>query len=313
MTKSGLLASLMLMLIVVGTGTFAIFHQLRRQGRLTMRLEEIRQFDSSLSCSRQRGSFAGATGIVADIGSTIARSGLMSRNTLAGLEQTLISSGVRGSSALGVFVGMKFLMMLIMPLLTVAVLYRVDMTTTMRSAAIVGDCLGGLLGPDWWIGWRYKRYLRGITDGLADALDLMVICAEAGLSFAPAMSRVAYEIRNVHPAVSDEFGQTASEFRMMADSKMVLSNMGARTNLDGIKRMSSMLAQTMKYGTPLSEALRVLSAEMRQEMLIRYETRAARLPVLLTIPMILFILPCIFLIVGGPAVIQVMHTIHHGQ
>ena len=86
---------------------------------------------------------------------------------------------------------------------------------------------------------------------------------------------------------------------------MALTNMGVRTGLEGIKRMASVLVQTMKYGTPLSDALRVLSAEMRQEMLIRYETRAARLPVLLTIPMILFILPCIFLIVGGPAAIQV--------
>lgn len=138
----------------------------------------------------------------------------------------------------------------------------------------------------------------------------MVICAEAGLGFEPAINRVAAEIRQAHPAISEEFGKTASELRVAADSRMALINMGKRTGLESIKRMTSMLVQTMRYGTPLGDALRVLSAEMRQEMLIRYETRAARLPVLLTIPMILFILPCIFLIVGGPAVVQVMKTMH---
>ena len=98
---------------------------------------------------------------------------------------------------------------------------------------------------------------------------------------------------------------------MVTDSTVALNNMAVRTGLEGLKRMTSVLVQTMKYGTPLSDALRVLSAEMRQEMLIRFETRAARLPVLLTLPMILFILPCIFLIVGGPAAIQVMGSYHH--
>ena len=93
---------------------------------------------------------------------------------------------------------------------------------------------------------------------------------------------------------------------------MALNNLGSRTGLEGVKRMTSMLAQTMKYGTPLTDALRVLSAEMRHDMLIQFETRAARLPVLLTIPMILFILPCIFMIVGRSGVyIQVMQNFHH--
>ena len=89
---------------------------------------------------------------------------------------------------------------------------------------------------------------------------------------------------------------------------MALTNLGTRTGLDCLKRLGSTLIQTMQYGTPLSAALRVLAAELRQETLTKFEERAARLPVLLTLPMILFILPCVFLVVGGPAVIQVVNV-----
>jgi tight adherence protein C len=91
----------------------------------------------------------------------------------------------------------------------------------------------------------------------------------------------------------------------MADSRVALANMGNRTGIDGLTRLGTTLIQSMQYGTPLSHAMRVLSAEMRQETLTRFETRAARLGVLLTLPMIVFILPCVFMVVGGPAAVQV--------
>jgi tight adherence protein C len=310
MTKPHLVVALLIMLIALGSGALGIWYLLRRHARLAARLSGIRQTDHIALDGSRAEALTGVVGVVAALGSVVANSGLLSRNTIAGLERTLVSTGIRGPSALGLFIGMKILMLLFTPVLALLALQHFEVSPMMRNVGTAGAALGGLLAPDWWVGWRYRRYLTAITFGLADALDLMVICAEAGLSFEPAMSRVAHEIRAAHPAVSQEFGQTASEFRVVADSKVALSNMGARTNLDGIKRMCQTLAQTLKYGTPLGDALRVLSAEMRHEMLIRYETRAARLPVLLTIPMILFILPCIFLIVGGPAVIQVTHSLH---
>jgi tight adherence protein C len=96
--------------------------------------------------------------------------------------------------------------------------------------------------------------------------------------------------------------------KILADRRRALVNMGTRTGLEVMSRLGGTLAQTIQYGTPVSQALRVLAAEMRQATLTRYEEKAAKLPVVLTIPMILFILPCVFLIVGGPAVVQVMAT-----
>ncbi|HEY4040859.1 MAG TPA: type II secretion system F family protein [Rhodopila sp.] len=313
MTRSGLAVAAAVLLLLLGASAIALWSQFRREGRLSARLEAVRLAERTGLDANRQGAAVGLSGAVAAAGSAIAKSGLLSRNTLAALEQTLAATNVRGSNALGLFVGMKIFMLFFMPVVAFSLLQHFNMSPLMRNVGTAGAALGGLLAPDWWIGWRYKKYLRAVTNGLADAMDLMVICAEAGLSFEPAMTRVAREIQSAHPAVSQEFGLTASEFRVSADSKVALRNMATRTNLDGIKRMTATLAQTMKYGTPLSDALRVLSAEMRHELLIRYETRAARLPVLLTMPMILFILPCIFLIVGGPAAIQVSHSFHHDQ
>jgi tight adherence protein C len=120
--------------------------------------------------------------------------------------------------------------------------------------------------------------------------------------------RVATELHNAHSEVAEELGQTANELQLISDSRVALTNLGVRTGIDGYKRLGTTLIQTMQYGTPLTEALRQLSAEMRQDSLTRFEARAARLPVLLTMPMILFILPCVFLIAAGPAIIQIMRA-----
>ena len=297
-----------LVAVLLWGATEAVLYQLRRQERLRGRLLAIRRPPDASARVESSPQARGLVGIIGAVGSGVARSGLLSQKTMAELTLTLSASGLRGPGALGVFVGAKLLLLILMPLLAFAVLQRFELSPLVRNVSIAGAALVGLLGPDWWVRRRHKQHLDAIQAGLPDALDLMVICAEAGLGFEPALNRVATEIRQAHPAISDEFGKTASELRVVSDSRVALMNMGTRTGLDSIKRMTSMLAQTMRYGTPLGDALRVLSAEMRHEMLMRFETRAARLPVLMTIPMILFILPCIFLIVGGPAAIQVMNS-----
>ena len=138
-------------------------------------------------------------------------------------------------------------------------------------------------------------------------LDVMlVMCAESGLSLEPAIQRVGLEILSAHPAIGAELMLTSGEFQISTDSAAVLDNLGERTGIPEVRRVVATLSQTLQYGTPLAEALRVLSAEMRQEILTRFEEKAAKLPVLLTLPMILFILPTLFMIVGGPAVLQAM-------
>lgn len=116
---------------------------------------------------------------------------------------------------------------------------------------------------------------------------------------------------HAHPRLARELVITSDELNLIADSRVALNNMGTRTGLVSLRRLAATLLQSIHYGTPLSSALRSLATELRQETLTRFEERAARLPVLLTIPMILFILPCVFLIVAGPVAVQVLKAMKH--
>jgi len=138
----------------------------------------------------------------------------------------------------------------------------------------------------------------------------LMICAQAGLGLTAAIVRVADEMQDGRQDIGVELALTANELQLL-ETRRALTNMGSRTGVDGLVRLANTLLQSMQYGTPLTEAMRVLSAEMRQDTLTRFEARAARLGVLLTLPMIVFILPCVFLVVAGPAAIQVLHIGSH--
>ncbi len=126
------------------------------------------------------------------------------------------------------------------------------------------------------------------------------------------MERVAGELAGPHAAVAQELRQTLTEMRFLADRRTALLNMGRRTGLEALKRLGATLIQSAQYGTPLNQALRSLATEMRYEMLVRFEAQATRLPVLLTVPMILFILPCVFIVVGGPAALTLIRSFTAG-
>jgi len=249
--------------------------------------------------------------IIAMIGTAFARSGLFSTRTLTEFEQTLISSGFRGPNGLGLFVGSKLLLVSTLPLVAWPLIGSLHLPVLLRNVFILGAAVLGLLGPDMIVRQMRSRYLNQLEKGVPDALDMLVICAEAGLSLEPAISKVGVEIGFANGAVSEEFARTAGELRITSDTRAALINLGKRTGLESLKRLGAVLTQSIQYGTPLTRALRVLSAEMREEMLTRFEARAARLPVLLTMPMIVFILPCVFMIVGGPAMLNVLHAFHH--
>ena len=245
---------------------------------------------------------------VGRIGGLIARSGLLSQRTVNEFEQTLAASGIAPRNSLGLFVGAKMLLLFSLPATAFLLGYGFDLDSETANTATLIAGIGGMLGPDMVIRRLRSRYLNAVQGGLPDTLDLLLICAQSGLALQPAVVRVEAEIRDIHPQLAWELAQTATELQIIADSRIALTNLGVRTGLDSLRRLTATLAQTLQYGTPLSEALRALSSEMRQEVLNRFEEKAARLPVLLTVPMIIFILPCVFIVVGGPAVIQLIRN-----
>jgi tight adherence protein C len=135
-------------------------------------------------------------------------------------------------------------------------------------------------------------------------LDLLVISAEAGLSLDASFSRVARELAPAWPEMADELSLTAIELTYLSDRRRAMDNLAQRIDLESIRAVINTLRQSEKYGTPLAQSLRVLSAEFRNARMMRAEEKAARLPVLLTLPMVLFILPPLFIVLIGPAILQ---------
>ncbi|WP_193504459.1 type II secretion system F family protein [Sphingosinithalassobacter portus] len=155
--------------------------------------------------------------------------------------------------------------------------------------------------PDLYLKNRIDKRSAAIRKGLPDGLDLLVICAEAGLTVDAAFSRVARELGKAYPELGEEFSLTAIELGFLTERRQAFENLANRVDLDAIRGVVTTMIQTEKYGTPLASALRVLSAEFRNERMMRAEEKAARLPAIMTVPLILFILPVLFIVILGPA------------
>jgi tight adherence protein C len=170
-----------------------------------------------------------------------------------------------------------------------------------RYALVTGTLLLSYKAPDLWLKNKVTKRSHAIRKGLPDALDLLVICAEAGLTVDAAFGRVAKELGKAYPELGDEFGLTAIELGFLNERRQAFENLANRVDLDAVRGVVTTMIQTEKYGTPLASALRVLSAEFRNERMMRAEEKAARLPAIMTIPLILFILPTLFVVILGPA------------
>jgi tight adherence protein C len=169
----------------------------------------------------------------------------------------------------------------------------------------VGFILGWRL-PDFVLNHMVKRRRLRLEAGAPDALDLLVICAESGLSLNQSIEEISKQLRASHKDVANEFAITSAEMQVVADVGQALDNMVERIGLADLRSLVATLKQSLKFGTPLAESLRTIAAEMRATRQARYEQRAARLPVLLAIPMAMFILPCLLMIVGTPVVLRIM-------
>ncbi len=166
---------------------------------------------------------------------------------------------------------------------------------------VAGSFIFAYKFPDIYLKNKITKRSAAIRKGLPDALDLLVICAEAGLTVDAAFARVSKELGKAYPELGEEFQLTAIELGFLTDRRQAFENLAERIDLDSIRGVVTTMIQTEKYGTPLASALRVLSAEFRNERMMRAEEKAARLPAIMTVPLILFILPVLFVVILGPA------------
>ena len=217
----------------------------------------------------------------------------------------LMQAGIRSKDLAFVVIFARFVLPVVFGSFAVFMVYYIDYFPAWGAFKKYGLVAGTLLlaykAPDLWLKNKIQKRTHAVRKGLPDALDLLVICAEAGLTVDAAFGRVARELGRAYPELGDEFALTSIELGFLTDRRFAFENLARRIDLDSVRGVVTTMIQTEKYGTPLASALRVLSAEFRNERMMRAEEKAARLPAIMTVPLILFILPVLFIVILGPA------------
>lgn len=149
---------------------------------------------------------------------------------------------------------------------------------------------------------------RLVVEGLPEAIELMVVCVDAGLALEDTLDRVIAELAHTRPVLVDELSITSADLKLLPNRDQALFGLAKRIDAPSVRSMVMTLSQTMRYGTPLAQALRTVASELRNDSIFRLEERANSLPTLLTIPMMIFIMPTIFLVIGGPAALRLLDT-----
>ncbi|HVH79131.1 MAG TPA: type II secretion system F family protein, partial [Stellaceae bacterium] len=191
-------------------------------------------------------------------------------------------------------------------------LHLLPVPPNMRMMAAAGAAVFGFFAPGIYIKNLIAKRQKRMQLGLPDALDLMIICAEAGLSLDSTLVRVSRELQAACPDLAEELAITSAELTFLPDRRLAFDNLNNRTDMNAIRGVVNTLMQTAKFGTPLAHSLRVLAIEYRDARMFKAEEKAARLPALMTVPMIVFILPTLFIVLMGPAALGIIDTFDRG-
>jgi len=230
---------------------------------------------------------------------------VLQQSQIEEIQQKLAYAGIRNKDLAPIVILARMILPIVMGAIGVMVIYVIDYFPDwggMKRVGAMGLLLyGGYKGPEIFLQNKAGKRTNEIRKGLPDALDLLVICAEAGLTIDAAFNRVAKELGRAYPELGDEFALTAIELSFLNERKHAFDNLAYRVDLEAVRGVVTTMVQTERYGTPLASALRVLSAEFRNERMMRAEEKAARLPAIMTVPLIMFILPVLFIVILGPA------------
>jgi tight adherence protein C len=220
-------------------------------------------------------------------------------------QKKLMQAGIRTKDLAFVVIFARFVLPVVIGTIVIAGVYFLEWFpewgAIKKYGAVAGSIILAYKAPDIFLKNKIQKRTHAIRKGLPDALDLMIICAEAGLTVDAAFNRVSRELGKAYPELGDEFALTSIELGFLTDRRSAFENLANRIDLEAVRGVVTTMIQTEKYGTPLASALRVLSAEFRNERMMRAEEKAARLPAIMTVPLILFILPTLFIVILGPA------------
>lgn len=220
--------------------------------------------------------------------------------------EMLRQAGLRGERHMAAFLTARLVLPIGLAVLALTYLSALfpDMSGSTKLAIVLAAAIGGMYLPVLFVKNLIARRQQSIRRAWSDALDLMLICVESGMAIEPAMQRVAREIGAISVPLAEELTLTVAELSYLQDRRKALENLARRTGIPTVKAVVTSLIQSERYGTPLGTALRVLAQENRDGRMAEAERKAAALPPRLTVPMIVFFLPAIFVVVLGPPAIS---------
>ena len=231
--------------------------------------------------------------------------------TTSQLKSLLIAAGYRTAQAPVVFMGARIFLAVLFGLafLIFGSEAAQEKNPTLFPAFLIGSMFAGYYGPQMWLRNMIAKRKERLVNGFPDALDLMVVCVEAGLGLDQAIYRVGTEVKQGHPDLGEEFILLNLELRAGLSREQGLRNLVNRTDLEDIRSLVALLIQTDRFGTSIGQALRVHSDSMRLKRRLKAEEKGAMLPVKLMIPLILFIFPALMVVIVGPGVINLMRNL----
>ncbi len=228
------------------------------------------------------------------------------------LKKMFIKAGLRSDNAALIYGVAKILMVFPPALITGFLLYYfLHWPILYEILAILAAGLLGSYMVDFVLGRLIKNRQDRIRKAFPEALDLMVICTEAGLSLTATVQRVAREVSQLSPDLGFELALLSIELNMFSDRSRALQNFSDRMDSPYFKAIIANIIQAEQYGTPIAQTMRNIAEQFRQDRLVEAEERAAKLPVLLSLPMMVFIFPCIYIVIIGPAALKVLETMSH--
>ncbi len=225
------------------------------------------------------------------------------------IQRRMVRAGIRHPNAMKYFYGAKVMLGVGVPLLMTALVAGSEADTSNKIVAILAAVAAGFFAPNEYLNLRAKKRQKGIKTGLANALDLMVVCVESGLGLDQAVIQVAKDLEAAHPEISEEFAMVNYELKAGKRRIDALRNLAERSNVDDLKKLVAVLIQADRFGTGVAQSLRQHADFMRVQARQTAEEKAAKLGVKLVFPIFFCILPSLFVVTVGPMVIKIIREL----
>jgi tight adherence protein C len=306
---AGTATNLALLIVLIGVAALILLRTRSKRHRIAQRVRQAtgrRASDSAADAPGLANMQQRVARRVMLIGEHVPLFDAFQRETLA---RQLASAGFRDRRAVSGMVGIKIVVGALLALVAIVLgahVPRVGGYFAARMLMMAAAFVVGMIMSEYALGFLIARRQRAIAAYLPDALDLLVICTNAGNSLVVSIKRVAHELSSICAPLADEFSVTADELQIGSDSATALRNMAARIGLPSVRGLVTTLNQSQQYGTPITQSLRMLSRAERSAQIFALEEKAAKLAPKMTLPMMLFVLPTVGLISAGPAFIRLM-------